>query len=252
MKRIIKLLVLIISLSFFVGCGKAEVGTDVKINKNGSTESTIRVAYDNIIGTVVNNDLLNKVFGDKYGEINKYTKDGLNVEEVIIKTNKIKLSDMINTFKNINGTEVEASEIDLIDEYVNLTVDTEKGLFFNTYTVKANLKKNLVDEIVTQAKGINSLSGTLINNMDESIRIYLGNIPYTLTLNIPFQVVESNGNILESNTVEWDYTLADLNPDTSVILSFKAINLINIAVGIIILLIVIISSVVIIRKGKKA
>ena len=86
-----------------IGCGDIKVSTDTSINIDGTSDTKIKVYYDDTINKLVDNDLLSKVItevkdqvSDKvhFGEITKSKEGDLNIEEVNISTNKVKINEV--------------------------------------------------------------------------------------------------------------------------------------------------------------
>lgn len=59
------LISILICSSMLVGCVNAEVGTKIKINSNGSTETLIKIKYDELISKIFDGNLINLFTKDR-------------------------------------------------------------------------------------------------------------------------------------------------------------------------------------------
>ncbi|WP_305085913.1 hypothetical protein [uncultured Clostridium sp.] len=124
-KKYILILILIITTSLIlIGCGDIKVSTDTSININGTSDTKIKVYYDDVIGKLVNNDLMSKIINkvedgisDKvdFGEIIKSKEGNFNIEEVNVSTNKVKIDEISN----------------LSSDYFSIIEDKENGIFLD-------------------------------------------------------------------------------------------------------------------------
>ena len=70
-RRMIIIMLISISMILLVSCGTMEVSTNVKVNKDGSSNTVFRLVYDESIKKVVGDGLLQQVLGTET-EINVY------------------------------------------------------------------------------------------------------------------------------------------------------------------------------------
>ena len=73
-RRMIIIMLISISMILLVSCGTMEVSTNVKVNKDGSSNTVFRLVYDESIKKVVGDGLLQQVLGTET-EINVYSQD---------------------------------------------------------------------------------------------------------------------------------------------------------------------------------
>ena len=244
-RRMIIIMLISISMILLVSCGTMEVSTNVKVNKDGSSNTVFRLVYDESIKKVVGDGLLQQVLGTET-EINVYSQDNNTVEEATIITPKIDIKDLLksNTL-NISNFSYDDGE------FIKYDVKREKGFLKDKYKVNIGLTKDLLAEIEKYLYG--DVTSFLTGNVTNTIKNYVAQIPYELTLSIPFKITESNATAkIDDYTGKWSYTIKDLNTNTEVILSFFAPNIINI--GLIILgavIIVLILIVLLIRHRKR-
>ena len=242
-----------------------EVSTNVKVNKDGSSNTVFRLVYDESIKKVVGDGLLQQVLGTET-EVNVYSQDNNTVEEATITTPKIDIKDLLKSNAlNISNLSYDDSNI------IKYDVKREKGFLQDKYTVNIGLTKDLLAEINFNienevSNNINNyitpkiqkylygnITSFLTGNVTNTIKNYVAQIPYELTLSIPFKIAESNATAkIDEYTGKWSYTIKELNTNTEVILSFFAPNIINI--GLIILgavIIILILIVLLVRHRRR-
>lgn len=247
-KKKIVFLFIILSMTFIlVGCGEVKVSTDTSVNIDGTSNTILKVYYDDTINTLVDNNILAKVIdeniipieeGITLSEINKYRDGELNVEKLTIATEKKSLKDL----KSVSN------------EYVDVDVNKDKGLFIDSYRVDIKLKVNVVDRLSEYIK--NNLSdyiGTKLSGfIGTNVGSVIGVIPYDLSITMPVNISESNSiENIDGNKIKYSYTLNELNENSEIMLSFKIPNTRNIIVSdLAIALIIIVLIIIIIRRKK--
>ena len=233
-RRMIIIMLISISMILLVSCGTMEVSTNVKVNKDGSSNTVFRLVYDESIKKVVGDGLLQQVLGTET-EINVYSQDNNTVEEATIITPKIDIKDLLKS-NTLNISNLSYDD----GEFIKYDVKREKGFLKDKYKVNIGLTKDLLAEIDSNIE--NEVSNNINNYITPEIQKYLYG-----------DVTESNATAkIDDYTGKWSYTIKDLNTNTEVILSFFAPNIINI--GLIILgavIIVIILIVLLIRRRKR-
>ena len=95
-RRMIIIMLISISMILLVSCGTMEVSTNVKVNKDGSSNTVFRLVYDESIKKVVGDGLLQQVLGTET-EINVYSQDNNTVEEATIITPQIDIKDLLKS-----------------------------------------------------------------------------------------------------------------------------------------------------------
>lgn len=265
LKKLVMSIIISLLMIFLVSCGTMEVSTNVKVNKDGSSNTVFRLVYDESIKNVVGDGLLQQVLGTET-EVNVYSQDNNTVEEVTITTSKINIKDLLKSNAlNISNLSYDDSN------FIKYDVKREKGFLEDKYIINIGLTKDLLSEIDANIENevnnnINNyitpeiqkylygdVTNFLTGNVANTIKNYVSQIPYELTLSIPFKIIESNATAkIDDYTSKWSYTLKDLNTNTKVSLSFLAPNIINIGLiilGAIIIIIVII--VLLVRRRKR-
>lgn len=243
------LISILICSSMLVGCVNAEVGTKIKINSNGSTETLIKIKYDELISKIFDGNLINLFTNDNNLVVNKYTEGSFTIEETVIKTEKIELKDILKSNKSKDGVNNS-----LLDEYLTVDYKREKGFLRDKYTVRLILKRDLFSEFNDIVNnniskfGDNYLTKYIDSNVTESI----GSIPFNIEVEIPLKIIESNGTEkISDKSVKWDFQLKDLKNDTELSISFSAINVIYLIITILVIIIIIVGTVIFTRQRKK-
>lgn len=252
MKRLKKYILIsimsLITIFIFMGCDNVKISSSTDVNIDGTTNTTLRLYYDDNINKLVENNLLSYVIEEvnktsqdniEFGEVTK-SKDGeLNVEEVVVRTtNKVKINNLS----------------EMSNEYVNVESDKNKGIFLDTYKITITLKKDLVNEISNEINNnINSYLGTnLASLIGKNVASIVGEIPINLSITMPVEIIESNASeIINKKTIEYSYIVSELNEDNNMILSFKVPNIINISIVVLIVIVLIIVVILYFKNRKK-
>ncbi len=246
-KKYILILILIITTSLIlIGCGDIKVSTDTSININGTSNTRIKVYYDDVIGKLVNNDLMSKIINkvedgisDKvdFGEIIKSKEGNFNIEEVNVSTNKVKIDEISN----------------LSSDYFSIIEDKENGIFLDKYKITLKLNESAIDIISDYINSNinNNLGldfGSLVN---KNIGVLIGDIPIDVSISMPIKIIDTNADeIINNKTINYSYTVNDLNESNSIIIGFKAPNLKNILIYLAIIMIILTSIFYYIKKRK--
>ncbi|WP_300854437.1 hypothetical protein, partial [uncultured Clostridium sp.] len=246
--KYILILILIITTSLIlIGCGDIKVSTDTSININGTSNTRIKVYYDDVIGKLVNNDLMSKIINkvedgisDKvdFGEIIKSKEGNFNIEEVNVSTNKVKIDEISN----------------LSSDYFSIIEDKENGIFLDKYKITLKLNESAIDIISDYINSNinNNLGldfGSLVN---KNIGVLIGDIPIDVSISMPIKIIDTNADeIINNKTINYSYTVNDLNESNSIIIGFKAPNLKNILIYLAIIILIILTSIFYYIKKRK-
>lgn len=248
LKKYILVLFLIMSMVFIlIGCGEAKISSDTSINIDGTSNTKIKIYYDDTINKLVDNDLLSKVITEvkdkipdkiHFGEIIKSKEGSLNTEEVDISTDKVKLNEVSN----------------LSSDYFSIIEVEDKGILKNEYKVTFKLKDSAIDIISDYINNNinNNLGldlGTLIN---KNIANLVGDIPVNLSISMPVKIVDTNSKeIVGDKTVKYSYTINDLNENNSIMIGFNVPNISNIVIVLVVIIVIIFISIVYYVKRRK-
>lgn len=246
-KYILILILIIITSLILIGCGDIKVSTDTSININGTSNTRIKVYYDDVIGKLVNNDLMSKIINkvedgisDKvdFGEIIKSKEGNFNIEEVNVSTNKVKIDEISN----------------LSSDYFSIIEDKENGIFLDKYKITLKLNESAIDIISDYINSNinNNLGldfGSLVN---KNIGILIGDVPIDVSISMPVKIIDTNADeIINNKTINYSYTVNDLNESNSIIVGFKAPNIQNIAIALAIIILIILTIIFYYIKDKR-
>lgn len=249
LKKYILVLFLIMSMTLILsGCGEVKISSDTSINIDGTSNTKIKVYYDNTINKLVDNDLLSKVIEEikdkipdkiHFGEIIKSKEGNLNTEEVNILTDKVESNEVSN----------------LSSDYFSIIDVKDKGIFKDKHKVTLKLNDSAIDIVSDYInRNINNNIGLDLGTfINKNISNLVGDIPINISISMPVKIVDTNSNEIVSNkTVRYSYTINDLNENNSIMIGFNVPNIPNIAIAlVVIILIIVISIIYYVKRGKK-
>lgn len=248
LKRYMLVLFLIMSMAFIlIGCGEMKISSDTSIDIDGTSDTKIRVYYDDNINKLVDNDLLSKVITEvedeisdriHFGEITKSKEGDLNIEEINISTDKAKNNEVSNLSNN----------------YISIIEDENKGVFANKYKVTVKINESVIDIISDYINSnINNNIGLNLGSLvSKNISNLIGNVPVDLSISMPVKIVETNANeIINNKTIKYSYNINDLNENNSIIIGFKVPNIQNIGIALIIVVLIIVAITIYYIKRRK-
>lgn len=249
LKKYILVLFLIMSMTLILsGCGEVKISSDTSINIDGTSNTKIKVYYDNTINKLVDNDLLSKVIEEikdkipdkiHFGEIIKSKEGNLNTEEVNILTDKVESNEVSN----------------LSSDYFSIIDVEDKGIFKDKHKVTLKLNDSAIDIVSDYInRNINNNIGLDLGTfINKNISNLVGDIPINISISMPVKIVDTNSNEIVSNkTVRYSYTINDLNENNSIMIGFNVPNIPNIAIAlVVIILIIVISIIYYVKRGKK-
>ena len=246
-KRYILLLFLITSMIFIlIGCGEAKISSDTSVNIDGTSNTKIKVYYDDTINKLVDNDLLSKVITEvkekipdkiHFGEIIKSKEGNLNTEEVEISTDKVNINEVSNLSSN----------------YFTIIEVKDKGIFKDKYKVTLKLNDSVIDNISDYiSSNINNNIGLDLGNLiNKNIANLIGDIPVNFSISMPVKIVDTNSKeIVSDKTVNYSYTIKDLNEENSIIIGFNIPNIVNIIITLVVIILIIIIIIIYYFKRK--
>ena len=153
-RRMIIIMLISISMILLVSCGTMEVSTNVKVNKDGSSNTVFRLVYDESIKNVVGDGLLQQVLGTET-EVNVYSQDNNTIEEVTITTSKINIKDLLKSNAlNISNLSYDYGNI------IKYDVKRKKGVLKDKYTINIGLTKDLLSDHFYGEYGLNTGKNT--------------------------------------------------------------------------------------------
>lgn len=247
-KKYILVLFLTMGMAFMlIGCGKAKISSDISIKIDGTSNTKIKVYYDDTINKLVDNDLLSKVITEvkdkipneiHFGEIIKSREGDLNIEEINISTDKVNIDKVSN----------------LSSDYFSIIKVKAKGIFKNEYKIIFKFNDSAIDIISDYINSnINNNIGLDLGNLiNKKIANLIGDIPVNLSISMPVKIAYSNSEeLFNDKTVKYSYTINDLNEDNSIIIGFNVPNIYNIVVAILVIILIIVLYIYLLCKKSK-
>ena len=244
-KRYIGVIALIITISLMlIGCGQVKINSEVSISIDGTSSTRLKIYYDDTINKLVDNDLLSKVISKinnsipsevHFGDIVKSKEENLNVEEVEIKTDKVKIDELDN----------------LSNDYFTVKEVKNKGFITNKYIITIKLKHSVTDIISNYINSsINNNIGLNLGNLiNKNMANLIGNIPVNLSISMPVKITDTNSNeIVNGKIIKYSYTL---NENNSIVMVFNVPNIQNIIFIIVIIVIAIFGLLIYSKKRKR-
>lgn len=248
LKKYIFVLFLMMSTVFIlIGCGEIKLSSDTSINIDGTSDTKIKIYYDDTINKLVDNDLLSKVIDEvkddmldkiHFGEITKSKEGDLNTEEINISTDKVEINEVSNLSNN----------------YFSIIEEKDKGLFTNEYKVTLKLNDSAIDIISDYINSnINNNIGLNLGNLvNRNISNLIGDVPVDLSISTPVKIVDTNSNeIVNDKTIKYYYTINDLNENNSIMIGIKVPNIQNIVIMLVIIVLIIIVAIIYYIKRRK-
>lgn len=248
LKKYIFVLFLMMSTVFIlIGCGEIKLSSDTSINIDGTSDTKIKIYYDDTINKLVDNDLLSKVIDEvkddmpdkiHFGEITKSKEGDLNTEEINISTDKVEINEVSNLSNN----------------YFSIIEEKDKGLFTNEYKVTLKLNDSAIDIISDYINSnINNNIGLNLGNLvNRNISNLIGDVPVDLSISTPVKIVDTNSNeIVNDKTIKYSYTINDLNENNSIMIGIKVPNIQNIVIVLVIIVLIIIVAIIYYIKRRK-
>ena len=210
-KRYIGVIALIITISLMlIGCGQVKINSEVSINIDGTSSTRLKIYYDDTINKLVDNDLLSKVISKinnsipsevHFGDIVKSKEENLNVEEVEIKTDKVKIDERLNVIQEIKDDFMLREDL---NEILKNVYDIERicgKIAFEKVTPKEMIHlKNSIEKLPILKDTINSSSASMlkeyIKDLDDLNDLY--NLVNESILEEP-SITLKDGNIIKSD-----------------------------------------------------
>ena len=248
LKKYMLVLFLIMSMLFIlIGCGEAKISSDISINIDGTSNTKIKIYYDDTINKLVDNDLLSKVITEvkdkipneiHFGEIIKSREGDLNIEEINILTDKVNIDKVSN----------------LSSDYFSIIKVKDKGIFKNEYKIIFKFNDSAIDIISDYINSnINNNIGLNLGNLvNRNISNLIGDVPVDLSISTPVKIVDTNSNeIVNDKTIKYYYTINDLNENNSIMIGIKVPNIQNIVIMLVIIVLIIIVAIIYYIKRRK-
>lgn len=229
MKKIRILLILLISL-FLVSCGSANISTEATIKGDIISKIKIILSYDSL----VKNKLGDNIIKDK---INSYlvVKSSYNKETDMYVDEVVLSREVINYLLSHNK----------LKDYLSIETYKSTSLFKNIYTFDIKFLSNLSFLVDS------NLSAYLPSLADSNLSSYLRYISFSNKVIIPGKILSSNSNnVISEDTLEWTYTLDQINSNTNLQFEYEAYSIFRIILFVLIIIALIAVIIYLIRRNK--
>lgn len=229
MKKIRILLILFLSL-FLVSCGSGNISTETTITGNSISKIKIILNYDSL----VKSQLGDTIIKDK---INSYlsVKSSYNNETNMYFEELVLSRDVINYLLSYSK----------LKDYLSIETSKSTSLFKNIYTFDIKFLSNLSSLVDS------NLSAYLPSIADGNLSSYLRYIPFSNKIIIPGKILSSNANnVINEDTLEWTYTLDQINSDTNLQFEYEAYSIFRIMLFILIIVALLATIIYLIKRNK--
>lgn len=230
MKKIRILLILLLSI-FLVSCGKATITTETTIANDSISKIKIILSYDSLIKDKLGDNIIKNKINSYLVVKSSYNKEtNMYVDELVLSR------EVINYL--LSSTKLK--------DYISIETYKSTSLFKNIYTFDIKFLSNLSSLVDSD------LSAYLPSLADSNLSAYLRYIPFSNKIIIPGKILSSNSNnVINEDTLEWTYTLDQINSDTNLQFEYEAYSIYRIMLFILII-IVLLATIIYIIKRKKA
>ncbi len=229
MKKIIILLVLFLSL-FLVSCGSANITTETTITGDSISKIKIILSYDSL----VKNKIEDNIIKDK---INSY----LVVKSSYNKETNMYVDELVLSREVINYL-LSSSKL---KDYIAIESYKSTSLFKNLYTFDIKFLSDLSSLVDSD------LSEYLPSPSDSNLSAYLRYIPFSNKIIIPGKILSSNSNnVINDDTLEWTYTLDQINSNTNLQFEYEAYSIFRIMLFILIIIVLLAAIIYLIKRNK--
>lgn len=229
MKKIRILLILLLSI-FLVSCGKATITTETTIANDTISKIKIILSYDSLIKDKLGDNIINNKINSYLVVKSSYNKEtNMYVDELVLSR------EVINYLLSYSK----------LKDYLSIETYKSTSLFKNTYTFDIKFLSNLSSLVDSD------LSAYLPSLADSNLSTYLKYIPFSNKIIIPGKILSSNSNnVINDDTLEWTYTLDQINSDTNLQFEYEAYSIFRIMLFILIIIVLLATIIYIIKRKK--
>lgn len=230
MKKIRILLILLLSI-FLVSCGKATITTETTIANDSISKIKIILSYDSLIKDKLGDNIIKNKINSYLVVKSSYNKEtNMYVDELVLSR------EVINYL--LSSTKLK--------DYISIETYKSTSLFKNIYTFDIKFLSNLSSLVDSD------LSAYLPSLADSNLSAYLRYIPFSNKIIIPGKILSSNANnVINEDTLEWTYTLDQINSDTNLQFEYEDYSIFRIMLFIL-FIIALLTAIIYVIKRKKA
>ncbi|WP_294168977.1 hypothetical protein [uncultured Clostridium sp.] len=230
MKKIRILLILLLSI-FLVSCGKATITTETTIANDSISKIKIILSYDSSVKDKLGDNIIKDKISSYLVVKSSYNNEtNMYIDELVLSREVINY--LLSSSK--------------LKDYLSIETYKSTSLFKNIYTFDIKFLSDLSSLVDSD------LSAYLPSLADNNLSAYLRYVPFSNKIIIPGKILSSNSNnVINEDTLEWTYTLDQINSDTNLQFEYEAYSIFRIMLFILII-IVLLATIIYIIKRKKA
>ncbi|WP_291627778.1 hypothetical protein [Clostridium sp.] len=215
MKKIRILLILLLSI-FLVSCGKATITTETTIANDSISKIKIILSYDSSVKDKLGDNIIKDKISSYLVVKSSYNKEtNMYVDELVLSREVINY--LLSSSK--------------LKDYLSIETYKSTSLFKNIYTFDIKFLSDLSSLVDSD------LSAYLPSLADSNLSAYLRYVPFSNKIIIPGKILSSNSNnVINEDTLEWTYTLDQINSDTNLQFEYEAYSIFRIMLFILIII----------------
>lgn len=229
MKKIRILLILFLSL-FLVSCGSGNISTETTITGDSISKIKIILNYDSLVKSQIGDTIIKDKINSYLAVKSSYNNEtNMYVEELVLSR------DVINYLLSYSK----------LKDYLSIETSKSTSLFKNIYTFDIKFLSDLSSLVDS------NLSAYLPSIDDSNLSAYLRYIAFSNKIIIPGKILSSNSNnVINEDTLEWTYTLDQINSDTNLQFEYEAYSIFRIMLFILIIIALLASIIYLIKRNK--
>ncbi|MCI6692022.1 MAG: hypothetical protein MR510_06010 [Clostridium sp.] len=215
MKKIRILLILLLSI-FLVSCGKATITTETTIANDSISKIKIILSYDSSVKDKLGDNIIKDKISSYLVVKSSYNNEtNMYVDELVLSREVINY--LLSSSK--------------LKDYLSIETYKSTSLFKNIYTFDIKFLSDLSSLVDSD------LSAYLPSLADSNLSAYLRYVPFSNKIIIPGKILSSNSNnVINEDTLEWTYTLDQINSDTNLQFEYEAYSIFRIMLFILIII----------------
>lgn len=229
MKKIRILLILLLSI-FLVSCGKATITTETTIANDSISKIKIILSYDSSVKDKLGDNIIKDKISSYLVVKSSYNNEtNMYVDELVLSREVINY--LLSSSK--------------LKDYLSIETYKSTSLFKNIYTFDIKFLSDLSSLVDSD------LSAYLPSLADSNLSAYLRYVPFSNKIIIPGKILSSNSNnVINEDTLEWTYTLDQINSDTNLQFQYEAYSIFRIILFILIIIALLAAIIYIIIRKK--
>ena len=229
MKKIRILLILLLSI-FLVSCGKATITTETTIANDSISKIKIILSYDSSVKDKLGDNIIKDKISSYLVVKSSYNNEtNMYIDELVLSREVINY--LLSSSK--------------LKDYLSIETYKSTSLFKNIYTFDIKFLSDLSSLVDSD------LSAYLPSLADSNLSAYLRYVPFSNKIIIPGKILSSNSNnVINEDTLEWTYTLDQINSDTNLQFQYEAYSIFRIILFILIIIALLAAIIYIIIRKK--